>query len=158
MSQPSVKSRRIPVIDMNHNSYVGDICNELAAALRERGLQSEGLVYRVVRTTDIPNVRRYGTDKYDPSYPPEYSALQYIDRSIIEDLGLEENDAFFGLHSKGHEMLEYEVSKKSHSDDPAVSVYDDAQLGQAPGSAVFYFLDPKRKKDALVAVFKLEIE
>ena len=90
--------------------------------------------------------------------PPEYSALQYIDRSIIEELGLEENDAFFGLHSTSHEMLEYEVSRKSHFGDPAVSVYDDAQLGQAPGSAVFYFLDKKRKKDVLVAVFKLKLE
>src|SRR3989344_4881801 len=151
-------ARQIPVIDMTHNAYTGNICNELAAALRERGLQSDDIVYRVFKDSDIPNVRRYGTDKYDPSYPPEYSALQYIDQSIIKDLNLEENDAFFGLHSTGHEMLEYEVSRKSHSDDPAVSVYDDAQLGQAPGSAVFYFLDPKRKKDALVAVFKLEIE
>ena len=121
-------------------------------------MQSDDIVYRVFRTSDIPNVRRYGTDKYNPSYPPEYSALQYIDRSIIQELGLEENDVFFGLHSTSHEMLEYEVSRKSHSGDPAVSVYDNAQLGQAPGSAVFYFLDPKRKKDALVAIFRLNSE
>ena len=48
-------TRQISVIDMSHNAYTGNICDELAAALRERGCSqtilftesSELLIYQM---------------------------------------------------------------------------------------------------------------
>ena len=143
----------VPVIDIPR-VYEKGISEELIRELDQRSLQADSIVLRVYDASKVPIVQEFGTDRQYTASPEGYSALQYVDAKIKEELGLTEMDVFFGLSLPRHEeYLLHELRKRQK---PAISVYDRERLSQVPGISVFYFLEPSSRKDALVAIFRLQ--